>query len=111
MYKAEKYASRIYFTEDVVISLQVKDVTDLIMYVRDALCLPDSPKNYLIQNKIKATFNIGYGKCNVLSMGDINISSDYEDDICFFFGEQKIYLKRHIIRALNEAKQKLLPLI
>ena len=32
------------------------------------------------------------------------MTSDYDDDICIFFGDQKIYLVRHIIRAVKEAE-------
>lgn len=111
MYKAEKYSSRISFDDDVIKSDKISDVTDLIKFVRDALCHPDIPHHYLVKNQIKATFNIAYGKCNFMSFGDITIKSDYEDDICFFFGEQKIYFKRHILRAFEEAQQKLSPLL
>lgn len=111
MYKAERYSTRINFTDDVVQTEKVTDVTDLIKFVRDALCHPDIPNHYLIKDKIKATYNVAHGKCNLISIGDIIISSDYDDDICFFFGEEKIYFKRHILRAFNEAKKKLLPLV
>ena len=40
MYKAEKYASRISFDDDVHETAQVTDVSDLIKFVRDALCHP-----------------------------------------------------------------------
>lgn len=111
MYKTEKYGSRVAFTDDVVITSKVKDVTDLIKFVRDALCHPDIPNHYIPNTSTKATYNVAYGKASVLQIGDILIRSDYDDDICFFFGEQKIYMKRHIIRALSEAVEKLSPLL
>lgn len=113
MYKVEKITSRISFTDDVVIIPgKVEDVTDLILFVRNAVCHPESTNHYLdVEKKIKATFNIVYGKGNLMQLGDICISSDYEDDVCFFFGKQKIYLKRHILRVYEEAKQKLIPLL
>lgn len=111
MYKAEKYSTRINFDDDVLKTDKISDVTDLIKFVRDALCHPDIPHHYLVKGQIKATYNIAFGKCNLIQMGDITIKSDYDDDICFFFGEQKIYFKRHILRAYEEAKKKLLPLL
>lgn len=111
MYKAEKYSTRINFDDDVLKTDKISDVTDLIKFVRDALCHPDIPHHYLVKGQIKATYNIAFGKCNLIQMGDITIKSDYDDDICFFFGEQKIYFKRHILRAYEEAKTKLLPLL
>ena len=87
MYKAEKHASRIAFTDDVKIIDEVHDVTDLIKYVRNALCHPDSDNHYLENGNIKSTFNV------------------------VFFGSQRIFLRRHILRAYDEAKGKLLPLL
>jgi hypothetical protein len=34
-------------------------------------------------------------------------TNPYEDDVCFFFGSQRIFLRRHVIRALEEARIKL----
>jgi hypothetical protein len=95
MYKTEKFTSRISFTDNIVITPKVKDVTDLIKYIRDALCHEDSDNHYMPNATIKSNFNI---------------SNDYSD-ICFHFGEQVICLERHILRAFNEAKEKLLPLL
>jgi hypothetical protein len=111
MYKTEKYDSRISFTDDIKITPKVYDISELIKFVRDALCHIDIANHFIPNTSIKSTFNIAHGKCNIMKIGNITISSDYEDDICFFFGEQKIYLKRHIIKALEETKQKLLPLM
>lgn len=111
MYKAEKYASRIAFDDDVKKTDKINDVSDFIKYVRDALCHPDSNNHYIESGNIKATFVVGFGKVNLIKIGSFEQSSRYEDDICFFFGLQGIYMKRHIIRAFEEAKSKLLPLL
>ena len=111
MYKSQKYASRISFDNDVKKTDKIKDVSDLIKYVRDALCHPDSDNLYIEPGNIKSSFNVAFGKVNLMKMGDFEQASKYNDDICFFFGSQGIYLKRHIIRAFEEAKDKLLPLI
>lgn len=111
MYKTQKYSSGIAFDDDVKKTEKIKDVSDLIKYVRDALCHPDSESNYIEAGNIKATFNVAFGKANLLRIGDFEQSSQYQDDICFFFGSQGIYLKRHIVRAFEEAKSKLLPII
>ena len=90
---------------------RVSDVSDLIKYVRDALCHPDSPNHYIEQDNIKAIFNVAFGKVNLMKIGDFEQSSEYPDDICFFFGSQRIYLKRHVKRAFEEAKARLVPLL
>jgi hypothetical protein len=111
MYKAEKYAARISFTDDVTVTQQVNDVTGLIKYVRDALCHPDSDNHYLEKGNIKATFNVIFGKGTLLKMGDFEQSNPHQDDTCFLFGSQRIFLQRHIVRAYEEAKSKLMPLL
>jgi len=111
MYKAEKYASRISFDDDVHETAQVTDVSDLIKFVRDALCHPDSDNHYIEAGNIKSTFNVAFGKVNVMKIGDFEQASKYQDDICFFFGSHGIYMRRHIVRAFEEAKAKLVPLL
>ena len=58
------------------------------------------------KHKIKVSFCVAYGKCKAISVDGKELKSDYEDDICFFFGEHRIYLKRHIVKALKEARGK-----
>ena len=111
MYKSEKFSTRIAFVDDVKRTEKINDVSDLIKYVRDALCHPDSENHYIEVGNIKSTFKVAFGKVKVLKMGDFEQSAQYQDDICFFFGSQGIYLKRHIMRAFEEAKSKLLPII
>jgi hypothetical protein len=111
MYKAEKYDTRISFTDDVKVTENVTDVTGLIKYVRDALCHPDSDNHYIEKGNIKATFNVCFGKGTLLKMGDFEQSNPYQDDISFFFGSQRIFLRRHVLRAYEEAKNKLAPLL
>lgn len=111
MHKSQKYTSRISFDDDVKKTDEIKDVSDLTKYVRDALCHPDSDKSNIEPGNIKASFNVAFGKQKIMKIGDFEQASKYDDDICFFFGSQEIYLKRHIIRAFEEAKDKLLPSI
>lgn len=110
MYKAEKYTKRISFDDDILKTDKIKDVTDVIKHVRDAICHPDS-QNHYIDNDRKASFNVAFGKGVVCKINDYEQRNNYDDDICFFFGSQQIYMKRHISRAFDEAKSKLLPLL
>jgi hypothetical protein len=111
MYKAEKYVSRVAFADDVLATDQIHDVSALIKYVRDALCHPDSDNHYIEKGNIKSTFDACFGRGVLLKTPDFEQSSPYADDICFFFGSQRILLKRHIVRAFEEAKGKLIPLL
>ncbi len=100
---------RLSFTDDVASG----DITDLVKNIRNAICHLNSPENMLDkENQIKFVFNIAMGKSNLISIGEKIIRSDYDDDMAFFYGESRIYLKRHLIRLLKEAKdtyQKLYP--
>lgn len=111
MSKTEKYASRISFDEDIVKSDQVNDITDVIEYMRDALCHLDSDNHYLEKGGNKAIFNIIYGEGSIFTLFGYVQESYHPDDTCFFYGSQKIYLNRHILPAVEEARSKLLPLI
>lgn len=120
MFKCSRYSERIAFDDDVKKASypnpngkgewQLKDVSDLLKYVRDAICHPDSQNHYVDGGNIKFSFNVAFGSGRIMQTPDDEFTSDYDDDICFFFGGQKIYLKRHIVRAFEEAKAKLTPL-
>jgi hypothetical protein len=111
MYKTEKYSSRIGFDEDIVKSDQVNDITDAIKYMRDALCHLDSDNHYLEEGGNKAIFNVIHGQGSIYTLFGYVQESYHQDDTCFFYGSQKIYLKKHILPAVEEARSKLLPLL
>ncbi|MEN7527034.1 hypothetical protein [Cupriavidus sp. DL-D2] len=111
MFKCRKFSEPIRFTDDVVVTDEIKHVSDLVKYVRDAVCHPDSDAHYLEPGNIRASLNVLYGKGTLIQTGDFNSVSEHDDDVCFFIGRQRIYLQRHIVRAFNEAKDKLLPLV
>jgi len=111
MYKTENYSSRVTFDEDIVKKEEINDITDVIKYVRDALCHLDSDNHYLEKGNIKATYNVIRGRGTIVKLNDYEQTSEYSDDLCFFFGSQRIYLQRHIIRAIEEVKSKLLPIL
>jgi hypothetical protein len=106
MAKTERLATRVDFTDDIVITDKVKDVSDCVKLIRDTLCHLDS-NNTEVQRCGYRTRGITYGKTEPFFVAYGLVSSDYEDDVCFGFGVHRLYLKRHIIRALEEAKQKL----
>jgi hypothetical protein len=100
---------RVNFTDDVASG----DITDLVNNIRNAICHLNSPENMLDkENQIKFVFNIAVGKANIIQIGKTVVKSDYDDDTAFFYGENRIYLKRHIMRILKESRsiyQKLYP--
>lgn len=109
MRKTEKYANRIAFKDDVLTNTHVKDVTDAITAVRDACCHIDSFKNVFDERGNRGSYMVAYGKCNLAKINDLELRSDYEDDTAVFYGSNRLYLKRHIMRAFNEAQALLAP--
>jgi len=95
MFHCDKIGSRIDFEDDINKTSKVNDITDLIKHVRDAVCHLESPNHRIGNNVI--TFNL--------------YTSDADNDVGIDFGEQIIYLRRHIIRAFGEAKSVLTPLL
>ena len=70
---------------------------------------PRIKQSFIGSNTI--SFNISYGACEFISFPGFTLSSKYMDDVYFQFGEYGIYLNRHIIRAFNEARENLIPLL
>jgi hypothetical protein len=108
--KSEQLAKkRVAFTDDIYIRGRVKDAASLIKFMRDAVChieidhhLLDERKNWLSMTYIR-------GKGTLVQSGDMRIGSDYQDEIAFVFGNQRVYLGRHLLRAFNEAVVNLQP--
>jgi hypothetical protein len=108
--KSEKYSSRIDFDDDIIKTDKIKNISDTIRYIRDAVCHLHVNR-YSNKRNVRASYNIIYGKGSLMKVGGFAQYSNYKDDVCFFFGEQKVYLRRHIIKAFEEAKKNLLPLM
>lgn len=103
MHKIEKYTKRINFTDDVLTNEYVNDVTDAITGVRDACCHINSFKKVFDDQGGRGSYMVPYGKCNLAKIGDIELKSEYENDTAVFYGTNRLYFKRHIVRAFNES--------
>ena len=101
-----KTNEEINFNDDIITGvfngIKVRTISDCIKYIRDATCHINSKKNNYKDNDSMSCFNRVYGRGAEPSG---LLSSDYSDDVCFFYGQQKIYLKRHIIRFFEESKK------
>src|SRR5690606_5707552 len=91
LHKAEKYGSRISFTDDVLTNSYVADVSDAVTAVRDACCHIDSFKRDFDANGNRGSYMVAYGKCNLAKINDLELKSEYEDDIAVFYGANRIY--------------------
>jgi hypothetical protein len=109
LWKSNRFAKPVSFEDDVTIRGKVTDVTSLVVFVRDAVCHIDSANHDHDQAQARVSFNVIFGKGCLFEFGQASIESPYEDDVAFFFGPQRLYLRRHIIRAFEEARDNLLP--
>lgn len=80
-----------------------KDITNMIISCRDALC-------HTMANKIMGDYerelafvkNVIVGKGTTAIVNGVTIVSEFDDDALILTGEGKLYLKRHIFRAFHE---------
>lgn len=99
-----KKGKRVTWNDDVQTDQKIKDISDLVNNLRNAACHVDSPRNYISNSKIKFVFNTFVGKCpNAVQIGKNQaLGNEYADDVAFYYGDKRIYLKRHIKRILEE---------
>lgn len=105
--KCAAVGARIEFKDEVDVTVGIADVTDLVRIVRNTVCHIASPNHRLVEPDIRFTFNAVYQRKQYYHLGKLVMASDYDDDVCFFFGTLRIYLRRHIIRAFRDAEKNL----
>ena len=104
----DKRGRRVNFTEDVSLADDVKDVTDLISKVRNAVCHASSELNF-VRDKNPLFFNFRYAeiKGEIRFTEEFAITNQYQDDLLILYGGYPIYFTRNLVRAFEEAKQNL----
>ncbi|HEY0057345.1 MAG TPA: hypothetical protein VGB63_18490 [Pedobacter sp.] len=112
--KAHKVDRRVAFTDDVIPNDnprgKIVDVTDLINNFRDAACHIDSFRREV--ESCVFSYNEIRGRVpNAIVINDVVIGSDYEDDIAYAMGSNRMYLKRHLERAYEELKVLFKPIV
>ena len=65
MAKAKILAAPVDFTDDVNVTKQVKNISDAVKFVRDAICHVDSENRNHEECNARLSYNIAYGKCNL----------------------------------------------
>ena len=108
--KCKVVKSPVTFTDDVPLSPNIKNVTDLVVTIRNAVCHIPS-KTHVTDLNTTIKFATVFGKATAFQIGELELKGEYEDDIRFFFGGIGIYLNRNIVRSFNEAQKNLAPFI
>lgn len=115
--KADKLRLRIDFDDDVIKMSnpfysykgrikEIKDVTDVVTFFRDAMCHVDS-RNRFLSPTVNFSFNVLYPKAKVtFTKTGIVLENIYEDENAYYYGPQRIYINRHLKRAFMEVVEK-----
>ncbi|MFK3943947.1 hypothetical protein ACI2KC_20050 [Pseudomonas monteilii] len=107
--KANKDGVRINFAEEVIQTDKIKDVTDLVRECRNAACHIGSGE-HLFEGVGKFTFNVVSGYMpTAFNMNGIQLGCNFADDIAIYYGEKRIYLRRHLLVALEAVTKKYPP--
>jgi hypothetical protein len=97
--KAKKDGRSVSFCDHIESSEKVIDITDLVSKMRNAVCHVNSP----LRNVGPAPFSfnrfIGEGYAD---NDGITLGCEFPDDVAIYYGQYRIYLQRHIGRAIRE---------
>jgi hypothetical protein len=113
LYKCERFARRVAFDDDVSKVGKIKDVTHAIKDLRDAACHMDSDLRDVSTGTgtITSLFAVSRGNTFGIRIAGMVVGGKYDDDVSFAYGGNRVYLKRHILRAFDEAKVLLEPFL
>lgn len=99
--KSNKDEMRVAFDESVELTEKIKDVTDLVRECRNAACHIGSGE-HLFEGLGKFTFNVVSGLSpNAFDLNGVKLGCDFADDIAIYYGEKRVYLRRHLLIALE----------
>lgn len=99
--QADQSGHRIDFTREVGVQGKIQDITSLVSGVCGKLIIEaDAPARFA-PNQFNCYYDAGTG---YFANGSF-FSADYSGEVAFFVDEQRIYLNRHIKRALQEIEQ------
>lgn len=99
--KANFDGRRVSFADDMVVSDSVSDVTELLRVCRNAVCHIPSGEHLIDIGKFSFC-GVAGNHPEAFLMNETTYGCDFEDDIAVFFGGTRLYLRRHVMRALDE---------
>ena len=102
--KAKLDGQRIDFADDMEVPEAMVDVTDLVRACRNAACHVTSGEHKIDSGKFTFCVTSGYGP-NAFVINGQEMGCDYADDIAIYYGRNRIYLKRHLLRSFELVAQ------
>ncbi|WP_454825348.1 hypothetical protein [Paraburkholderia xenovorans] len=104
--KADDSGHRVTFNDYIGASAGINDVTTLVNKCRNAACHIGSSESNIDTNVFKFTVVVGEVP-NAMRIGEHIYGCDFADDIAIFYGKNRLYLRRHAQRALDEVVENL----
>lgn len=99
--KSSKDEMRVAIADHVELTDKINDVTDLVRECRNAACHIGSGE-HLFEGLGKFTFNVISGLSpNAFNLNGVTLGCDFADDIAIYYGEKRLYLRRHLLHALE----------
>ncbi|QXE08532.1 hypothetical protein GTQ41_17065 [Pseudomonas sp. AN-B15] len=102
--KAKQDGKRIDFSDDMEATDVVADITDLVRTCRNAACHVTSGEHKIDSNKFTFCVTSGYGPGAFVINGQ-EMGCDHEDDMAIYYGKNRIYLRRHLLRSFELVAQ------
>lgn len=99
--KAKAEGRRLTFSEDVDITEDINDVTDLISKLRNAACHVRSKSRNIGESAFYFNRFFGYFP-KIIEKQGVFYGCDFADDVAVYYGQYRFYLKRHASRAVEE---------
>lgn len=99
---ADQDGKRVDFIEGVGVNGKIQDITSLINWLYDRLpeLTADKP-GQLASNRFNRYANQGWG----YFANGCFFTVEFNDELAFFIDDQRVYLNRHIRRALSEVEK------
>jgi len=84
----------------------IKDIIDLVRVHRNAACHTESGCKNFNDTELIFSFNIVHGRNpKTIKIGSEFLGNDYQDDVAIYYGNWRIYSKRHIGRLLENIQK------
>lgn len=98
--QSEAAGRRIDFINEVGVHGRLQDITSLVSHLHASLLPKPGASAPFAANQ----FNCYYDAGNGYFANGVFFSADHDNEVSFFVGDQRIYLNRHIKRAVKEAE-------
>ncbi len=99
--QSEQSGRRIDFINEVGVNGRIQDITSLVSNLHSKLIIEPGKPAHFAPNEFNCYYDAGTG----YFANGFFFSADHNNEAAFFVDDQRIYLNRHIKRALQEIEQ------